>query len=78
MSVELVPAPVVPSAGVGESGADGGVEDALVAATETLSNVAVLSAAVLWLETTRPTTVLPAMASVVLPTVRHVDPSAEA
>src|SRR5580765_7410404 len=60
--------PPAPVAGAGVAGAAGGT------AIATPSNIAVLSCATSWLVTASPTSALPAIATLVLPTGVHVVP----
>ena len=76
VSVGLVLTPVAPFAGDGVAGVPGAVPP-LEAVTATESNVAVLSCPVLWLVTTRPTLAVVPSVTLVLPTVVHVEPSAD-
>ncbi len=76
VNVVLVTTFEAPLTGPGDDGVPGGVPplDALTAAE---SNVAVFSCDVSWLVTMRPTSALVGRAIVVLPTVVHVEPSAD-
>src|SRR5206468_3629931 len=69
--------PVAPGAGLGDAGAAGGVGGVASDETATLSKVDAFRTVASWLVTTRPMTAFAATESVVLPTVRQSDPSAE-
>src|SRR5580765_6028193 len=68
--------PVAPPDGDGEPGVPG-AEPPLVVVTATESNVDVFSCDVLWLVTASPTLAPDPSEALVLPTVVHVEPSAE-
>ena len=76
VNVGPVPTPVAPLAGDGDPGVPG-AEPPPVAVTATESNVAVLSCPVLWLVTASPTLAVDPSATLMLPTVVHVEPSAD-
>ena len=62
---------------MGDAGVPGGVGGVASDETATLSNVDAFRTVASWLVTTRPMTAFDPIESVVLPTIRHVFPSAE-